>query len=90
MPTLINMTECYYIIVLCPTQVVLGTAGSQWTTDECNRFRADVDGKPFCAIIVDESQDPLFGDEIPIFSLVLIDTSGASDRYVHTSYSRKR
>lgn len=68
----------------------MGTAGSQWTTEECTRFRNDVDGKPFCAIIVDESQDALFADQIPIFSLVLIDTSGPHDRYVHKSYARKR
>jgi len=68
---------------------VFGTAGIQWTPEECSRFQADVEGKPFCAIIVDEAKDPMFGDD-PIFSLVLIDTSGPQDRYIHQTYLRKR
>lgn len=70
---------------------VLGISGSQWTTEECTRFSSDVEGKPFVAIIVEESQDTLFADQIPIFNLVLIDTSDPNkDRYVHQTYARKR
>jgi len=68
----------------------LGTVGSQWSTEDCKRFRNDVEGKAFCAIIVEEAQDSLFPDQIPIFSLVLIDTSGPRDIYIHHSYARKR
>lgn len=68
----------------------MSAVGTKWEPEECTRFRTDVEGKPFCAIIVDESKDALFSDQIPIFSLVLIDTSGPIDRYVHQSYSTAR
>ncbi|ODN04305.1 Tudor domain-containing protein 7 [Orchesella cincta] len=67
----------------------LGAAGNLWEPEACNRFQKDVEGKPFCAIIVEESKDDLLQGQPIIFSLVLIDTSGPQDRYVHQSYIKR-
>jgi len=67
----------------------LGSAGTFWEPEACTRFQKDVEGKPFCAIIVEEGKDDLLQGQSIIFSLVLIDTSGPQDRYVHQSYIKR-
>jgi len=68
----------------------LGNEGKNWDTEECARFKKDVEGKPFCAIIAEEKEDDLFQVKVPFFSLVLIDTSGPKDVYLHHLYCRKK
>jgi hypothetical protein len=69
---------------------VVDTKKIQFTPEDCHRFHKQVEGKPFCSIIMKpinhQNGSSVKEDANAKVSVVLIDTSMEKDHYIHQDY----